>query len=441
MTRETMFGGLKTVIQRTAQMLKSPEHSGALQTHGHYATQPSQQNAYEQENNASKHHMESDSAAKNNAPHHRNNHLTTPDINTYHGNSRTDYCHIKRVKAQLVLDDVVAFLDEYRLMPSPDNYQLAYEYCITKDPVICRETDAIITKTGRLSGKNIADILEKTNGQTGMEKLNILLSQSQKLIENSYELLQSSGQSQSEHAEALQKSMDQISKDKSKANAHPALQSVEDQLASLLDVAGKMLKSTVETTEKFKQSSTQISQLQTQLDKAVKEANEDWLTGLANRAKFDKAMEELDKSSKERRKLTSMAIIDLDHFKQINDDHGHDTGDRLLQNFARKMEQSFPDADCIARYGGEEFTIISSAQKGTSFADRLDAFRKTYHSHKFVNSETGENIGHVSFSAGLANVADFEDSLHALNAADRALYQAKSAGRNQLAYAEPDAAK
>ena len=159
-------------------------------------------------------------------------------------------------------------------------------------------------------------------------------------------------------------------------------------------------------------------------------ASTDELTGLYNRRHFLRlAMRELAGLRAGRRH--GLALIDLDHFKRINDIHGHSAGDRVLQTFASVARTCLRDADIIARYGGEEFVLLlpnTDADQVTACCERL---REAY-----MRAEPlGLKLENLSLSVGMTLLSPGDDMDEALNRADQALYRAKNSGRNRCAAA------
>jgi diguanylate cyclase (GGDEF)-like protein len=129
-------------------------------------------------------------------------------------------------------------------------------------------------------------------------------------------------------------------------------------------------------------------------------------------------------------------MIDIDHFKQINDRYGHAAGDRVLKGLARLLHQRLRMTDCIGRYGGEEFLIIMPQTDGPAALRLLDDIRARFATigHQFGDTETT-----VTFSGGVARFDPANAGSYLLEAADAALYAAKRAGRNRMLCAEqPD---
>ena len=152
----------------------------------------------------------------------------------------------------------------------------------------------------------------------------------------------------------------------------------------------------------------------------------DELTGLFNRRHFLRiASRELENMAPGRQH--GLALIDLDHFKRINDAHGHAVGDRVLQTFAAVARACLRDGDVIARYGGEEFVLLlpnTDADQFTACCERLrEAFTKA--------EPVGAKIDNLSLSAGMTLLVAGDDIDEALQRADQALYQAKRSGRNR----------
>lgn len=160
------------------------------------------------------------------------------------------------------------------------------------------------------------------------------------------------------------------------------------------------------------------------LIRALKQAAQfDALTGLRNRRAFYERGIELFKQAHQSGLLLSVAMIDLDYFKVINDDYGHATGDAALVLFSRVLAQTFPDA-LIGRLGGEEFAVVSQLDE-TGLAQMLDRLREQCATLKYAPEAPP-----LSFSAGVCQgVPDYLETL--LHKADQRLYQAKRHGRGK----------
>jgi len=155
----------------------------------------------------------------------------------------------------------------------------------------------------------------------------------------------------------------------------------------------------------------------------------DPLTGLLNRRAFDEALRREAQRARRHGFPLALAMFDLDHFKRINDSHGHEVGDAALRWFSRLAETTFRDSDTIHRYGGEEFAMLLPH---TPLEGALDATRRLVALTAETPFRHGSLVLKVTASAGVAcaqgpNV----DRGQLLQAADAKLYEAKQAGRNR----------
>lgn len=157
-------------------------------------------------------------------------------------------------------------------------------------------------------------------------------------------------------------------------------------------------------------------------------ANRDSLTGLYNRRYTQELMDHHISLQGRSGRAFSLALIDLDHFKAVNDTHGHATGDQVLQIFASEARRVTRESDILARWGGEEFIIVmpdTLAEGARLLVDRLRS------SLNELRIETLEPPLQIKFSAGITEHRPGESSDVALTCADRALYAAKVAGRHR----------
>lgn len=170
-------------------------------------------------------------------------------------------------------------------------------------------------------------------------------------------------------------------------------------------------------------------------DKLERQANQDYLTGLFNRRHFlEQGQLEFARMQRYGEAL-SVFMLDIDYFKNVNDTYGHKAGDIVLQKLSDIMRQTLRTFDVIGRYGGEEFAILlpeTDLQKATEVAERL---RETI-SRTDVVLETGRKV-HFTVSIGVAGLKDKNTGLDTLlNLADRAMYQAKTSGRDRVCIAD-----
>ncbi|MGD9724093.1 MAG: GGDEF domain-containing protein [Pirellulales bacterium] len=184
--------------------------------------------------------------------------------------------------------------------------------------------------------------------------------------------------------------------------------------------AEQILKPTLRLAERISRAYDEIRQ-QTNHLMSFTEVRTDPLTRVSNRRGLDESLEAMFALMERYNQPFSLAIFDIDHFKQVNDNMGHLHGDRTLQAVARILDDAVRDTDIVARYGGEEFVVVmahTTLANGCQFAERV---------RQLVESNLG-----LTISGGVAQAVEGDNSQGLLSRADAALYSAKAAGRNRV---------
>jgi diguanylate cyclase (GGDEF)-like protein len=171
---------------------------------------------------------------------------------------------------------------------------------------------------------------------------------------------------------------------------------------------------------------------------ASQAANRDPLTGLFNRRHLVAFAQPLAALVLEDREAVTLLIVDIDHFKRVNDRHGHPVGDQVLRAVAQLLGERLRDHDCLARYGGEEFIVVlrrCGVQRGLRVAESLR------HNVASTEIDTDDGIVPVTVSIGVAQWGPGEQLVQVIQRADRTLYRAKQTGRDRVEVDADDALK
>lgn len=164
----------------------------------------------------------------------------------------------------------------------------------------------------------------------------------------------------------------------------------------------------------------------------------DPLTGLFNRRYLEASLEREVQRAERRGSPLSVLMLDIDHFKRFNDDHGHDAGDALLAQFGAMLTRVIRSEDVACRYGGEEFTVLMHETDTTRAMERAEQIRLA--TQALVVEHRRQNLGAITVSIGLATFSEHGRSPEELlRSADRALYAAKRGGRDQVRIADGSA--
>src|SRR5579872_47879 len=201
----------------------------------------------------------------------------------------------------------------------------------------------------------------------------------------------------------------------------------------LIDENEKIQNKMNDLSRSLEQSREQVAKLRSNLAEANELGMRDPLTSLGNRRFFDtNLLKEIQEAQNDNADMC-LVMADLDHFKKINDRFGHPVGDMVLKLFGELLSSNIKGRDTAARYGGEEFAIIFPNTKLRDAAQLIDDIRTQLETKQWMLSGTGQRIGMITASFGVACLRRGEDSEALLRRADAKLYEAKISGRNRVA--------
>lgn len=173
----------------------------------------------------------------------------------------------------------------------------------------------------------------------------------------------------------------------------------------------------------------QIEELQYSLNKAEKEKSTDYLTGVFTRRAYDIELKRIEENFKVFDTNYAIIFYDLDHFKEINDNYGHDCGDSILSTFASILKKLTRTEDIISRYGGEEFVSLVHYNNKLEIENYIRRVKNIITNNRFIYSKVKIN---VEFCAGVAFRENYSSYSEAVRKADKLLYKAKDEGRNKI---------
>jgi len=218
---------------------------------------------------------------------------------------------------------------------------------------------------------------------------------------------------------------------------------LSQEASDILHIASEIIAETrhfVDESKKFEDSLTdstqEIETLKNELDDARRQATRDALTGLNNRRGFDSALSTTIKNIQKDTEPFCLLLIDIDLFKEINDTYGHLVGDKVLVGLSKVLRKHMRGSDYLSRYGGEEFAVILSETLITGAFSVAENLRKSIEKLRLKHIKTGQQIGQITISIGVASYRTGETELEVIERCDKALYRAKSLGRNRSVIAD-----
>ncbi len=167
-----------------------------------------------------------------------------------------------------------------------------------------------------------------------------------------------------------------------------------------------------------------------ELDRTRREARTDNLSGVSNRKAFDETLDFLLRNFKRHGTPFALVMCDVDHFKWINDTHGHTAGDRVVSQIGGFLKHCLRGGDYLSRYGGDEFAMLLPDATLETAQDVADRVRLEVECRNFEVTQGGERVA-VTFSVGLATARDGDTAESLIQRVDQALYKSKQSGRNQ----------
>ncbi len=207
------------------------------------------------------------------------------------------------------------------------------------------------------------------------------------------------------------------------------LLNLQDDISIMREDAHQYYSVFKETQKKVEDAEQQIIRLTAELDYISEIAHQDFLTGALNRRGLDEAISKEFSRADRHNTILSLALLDIDHFKKLNDNLGHATGDEALTYLVKIIKQAIRSTDVVARYGGEEFVILFPGTKQDDAVKVMKGVQRELTKNLFMHNE--QHIL-ITFSAGVAERMPGQNIDVIFPIADSALYSAKKAGRNMV---------
>lgn len=326
-----------------------------------------------------------------------------------------------------------AALQQYRILPTPRNYELFFAYYSGGNPEVTQRLGPHLRNGTKLTSGLLETIYEDCLARETMPDA----------VQTGTDAL----------AQAAQAMVDQVSSNGAAlAGYGDTLRHWAgrlDERTTIADLLQAVTALTLETgrasernrtlEQELSTSAVRMAKLRQELVEVRQEATTDGLTGIPNRKAFEtKLRQAVARGRAEPSSTFSLLLLDIDHFKRFNDTHGHRTGDHVLRLVGRLLTDNVKGRDTAARYGGEEFVILladAGLEAGLVVARQICDRLAT---HRLIKRGTGEPIGQITVSVGVAEHRTGETGTALVERADHALYAAKDAGRNRVCAAPPD---
>jgi len=323
--------------------------------------------------------------------------------------------------------DALAWMAQRHVLPTPQNFEVILAYAGGQNTDLKITIDGLISRDCKFEPSIMASLHDRHfRLRKESDALTELSAKISSELGSLVKLLNTAGRDQSAYGSALSKASGELD--------HPNLS--ENKIKSLIDhvvQATHAMEARSKSLEmEVKASSREVAQLRENLESVRREALTDPLTGIPNRKAFASELERAMDSAVQTGDPMSLLMCDIDHFKQFNDTWGHQTGDQVLRLVANCISENVKGRDTAARFGGEEFAVVLPQ---TALADAVRLayqIRSKVESKKLVKKSTGDILGVITISIGVAQYDAKEGAEGLVQRADACLYAAKRAGRNRV---------
>ncbi len=324
--------------------------------------------------------------------------------------------------AQIALEQIKALSQP----AYPRNYEIWYTYATGYNAAFNERINEILQKKGSLSEDDLNQLFESYLSPARLtERIDKVGSQVVGEIDQVMAMIDAAAGSASSYTESLADMSEKIVQSQDREGLRAIVE-------SLVETTKEMEASNQKLEARLSASKREIRELQQNLEAVRTESLTDPLTQLSNRKAFDAVIKHAIADAHARSEPLSLLMADIDHFKTFNDSFGHLTGDQVLRLVAMCMKQNVKGQDTAARYGGEEFAVVLPKTPLRAAATVADHIRRAVMTRELIKRSTGEHLGRVTISVGVATLKSGETAQTFLERADACLYAAKRHGRNRV---------
>ncbi|MEW6679084.1 MAG: diguanylate cyclase [Pseudomonadota bacterium] len=319
--------------------------------------------------------------------------------------------------------DAIDLLLSHGLAPSPLNYAVAYEYLFNESSDLAGFLKPHLTAGKPLDDILLQDLYDKYIAAERHKAIHGMRDDLQHLLQTLVQTMADTGSHTAAFQAGLESSIRKLGTDQSQE----ALKAIAGEMVTAAETARVH---NAKLKEHLDAAQQEAEQLRTELEAQRRQAMIDPLTGLFNRRAMDLHMDNIWKEDND----FSLLVLDIDHFKRINDTYGHAIGDVVIRNVADTMRKHIRGGDIAIRFGGEEFMVLLPNTGLEGAVTVAETLRKRIEALRLVRKQDNFSLDPFTISLGVAQRRPEDDRDSLFERADKALYHAKSSGRNLVVH-------
>jgi diguanylate cyclase len=330
-----------------------------------------------------------------------------------------------KLQAKLLRDSTLKNIDKHQLIAHPDNYRLWFEYATGSIDALSADIDKMVSQQQLINEKICQQLFIQhvaSNDQRSVDDTRIAISS---MLNVMVDHLKDWDISSSSFCDSLNSCIKRL-------DNNPDIDEVKNIVTTVTAEAIKIRDSSLNIKSTLHNLSDEISALRQDVDRLGGEALTDALTQTMNRRGFDAALKDATERAQTDNSQCALIVGDIDDFKLINDNFGHQVGDKILKYIAATLSKHIRGGDTLARYGGEEFVIILPYTSFVGAMQVAENLRAAISARQLTTGSNGKIIGRLTISIGVSCYQSSEALEDFFERADQLMYQAKRNGKDQV---------
>ena len=320
-------------------------------------------------------------------------------------------------------EKILPLFARHNIAANPINYALLYDYVAEHNPELNQAIDTLLAESKTLEMKASQELYASfvcsaslESFETVHEKIQQVLNQASDAVDRTFSQAEQAGDGFKKKTTLLENTSD--------LSNHQAI------IRDIIRETRALAETTQAMQSELTRANAEMEELRGELVSVRKVATTDGLTGLLNRHALQEVMDDMIESGE--RRTASLAMLDIDFFKQVNDTWGHPMGDSVIKYVASLVRKHIADHHHAARYGGEELVIVMPDTDEAAAVAISEAIRSELENVRLKRKTDDQALGQITLSVGLTQKLGDDSVDSFISRADAALYRAKQLGRNRV---------